>query len=34
MQVVEALAAGGGFAHFLDGGNEQADENGDDGDDD
>ena len=31
-QVVHALGAGGGLAHLLDGGQEQADEDGDDGD--
>src|SRR5262249_9058103 len=31
LEVVLALGAGGGFADFLDGGQEQADEHGDDG---
>ncbi len=31
-EVVLALGAGGGLAHFLDGGQEQADQDGDDGD--
>jgi len=33
LEVVAALHAGGGFAHLLDRGQEQADEDGDDGDD-
>jgi hypothetical protein len=34
VEVVLAAHAGGGFADFLDGGEQQADQDGDDGDDD